>query len=180
MHYSVAMAFLVDLAEEYLVERGWGAGHSRVVMGDYIASRIVVVLVMVGRCCCIRRRVGLRADVCWRLRVRLRNRLRRSIVGLALVAARALRFGPADKSVAVGEWSRACRRLTCPFLEVDDPSIGIGGAEGFVDSQHTGREVVAREAATVYGSEEVERRLGMEAGRIAEIVEVVESRASRC
>ena len=118
--------------------------------------------------------------MCWKLRVRLRNRLRRSIVGLGLVAVRALRFGLADKNVEVGEWSRGCRTLTCPFLEVDDPSIGIGGVEGVVDSQHTGHEVAAKEAATVYDSEEVERRLGMEAGKIAEIAEVVESRATRC
>lgn len=51
MHYFVAMVFLVDLAEGYLAERGWGVGHSWVVMGGYIASPVVVVLVTVEGCC---------------------------------------------------------------------------------------------------------------------------------
>ena len=183
MHHFVVMVFLVALSEECQVGRGSVVGRSRVETGDCIGRLIVVVLVTVGGCCCTLRggrRVGSRRGALRILRVRLRNRPRRNIVGLAVVAVRGSRFGLVGRIVEVGVWDQVCRKLKCSFREADDPSTGTGGAEGLVGSQHTDHGAVASEAVMAYGFEEVEKRLGMEAEKIAEIAEVAESRASRC
>jgi hypothetical protein len=91
-------------------------------------------------------------------------------------------FGGEDRSGVGDAGSRGRRRLRCASLElVGSRSGGIDAVERAVEVGRLRKGLVGRAVAVrACGFVVVERRLGMEAGRIVEMEVVVVSRASHC